>query len=161
MGARAGLVQKKVRVKTKRGVAMRTMWVKSNPKAAVSGKKLRSGGSGKPMGARQFLKAHGGTLIRNSLLSSAAHGAGLHQESRGNKKIAGGLHTVGIGNTIRASFNKKGRKVTHDFERASIGAKLAGLGLTAAGSVAGAVGGYAASHGLHKGANAYRRHSRG
>jgi hypothetical protein len=79
---RPGLVQKKVRVKTKRGVAMRTMWVKSSPDKP--GMKVRKGS------VLGFVQKHKGKIAGAAALAAGAylahkHGHGIVGAVRGAK----------------------------------------------------------------------------
>lgn len=87
MGDRAGLVQKKVRVKTKRGVAMRTMWVKSSPDKA--GMKVRKGS------VLGFVQKHKGKIAGAAALAAGAYLAHKH-----GKGIAGALGGARLGRSM-------------------------------------------------------------
>jgi len=82
---RPGLIQKKVKVKTKRGTALRTMWVKANPKASLKSE----GGSG-------FLARHGGKIKTGLKIAGAVAGAallakGVHSAHKNREAIKGAL----------------------------------------------------------------------
>lgn len=76
---RPGLIQKKVNVRTKKGVVRRTMWVKSQQ---ASGFKVRKGS------ALGFLQKHKGKIAGAAALAGAAYLA--HKHGKGIKGAIGG-----------------------------------------------------------------------
>lgn len=82
---RPGLIQKKVKVKTKRGTALRNMWVKANPKASL-----------KSEGGQGFMAKHGGKIKTGLKIAGAVAGAallakGAHSAHKNRESIKGAL----------------------------------------------------------------------
>lgn len=114
MGSHAGLVQKKVKVKTKRGTALRTMWVKSNPKASL-----------KSEGGQGFMAKHGGKIKTGLKIAGAVAGAallakGAHSAHKNRESIKGALSSAKAawGRSSGTGMNLKGR-----LEHAKLNAK--------------------------------------
>lgn len=83
---RPGLVQKKVNVRTKKGVIRRTMWVKSQQ---ATGIKIRKGS------ALDFLQKHKGKIAGAAALAGAAYLAHKH-----GKGIAGAIGGARLGRAM-------------------------------------------------------------
>ena len=160
MGARAGLVQKKVRVKTKRGVAMRTMWVKSNPKAAGAGRKpsLKSQG---PMTAGQLIRKHGlGIVARGAATGAASLGGAVAGHHAGKKlggyqggEIGAAIGSFGAAHAASHGLYKKskgGRAILSGLERGTMGARLTATALHTTAGLGTYLGGAYAAHKLSK-----------
>ena len=114
MGSHTGLVQKKVKVKTKRGTALRTMWVKSNPKASL-----------KSEGGQGFMAKHGGKIKTGLKIAGAVAGAallakGAHSAHKNRESIKGALSSAKAawGRSSGTGMNLKGR-----LEHAKLNAK--------------------------------------
>lgn len=114
---RPGLVQKKVRVKTKRGVAMRTMWVKSN--SGTPAKKGRAPIVSTAAGAkREFqknsVKASAKYASRLGFMSGAL---GAHRVGHGAGSLvsAGGAHALTLAHRKASGTGGKtlGKKIKH------------------------------------------------
>lgn len=154
---RPGLIQKKVKVKTKRGTAMRNMWVKATPKSAGR-KALKSQG---PMTAGQMLKKHGlGIAARGAATGAATLGGMVAGQHIGRKM--GGYNGGELGAVI-GSFGashaathalygrtKNGRAIIEGMKNSTTGARLTAGALHTTSGLATHLGGMYAAYKLSK-----------
>ena len=105
---RPGLVQKKVNVRTKKGVVRRTMWVKSQQ---ASGMKARKGS------ALGFLQKHKGKIAGAAALAGAAYLA--HKHGKGIKgAISGALGGARLGHAMVKEHGRDAGGKTRMVDRA-------------------------------------------
>lgn len=131
----AGLVRKKVRVRSKKGKTyMRSTMVRSD---------------NGPMSLGQFAKRHGARFAAHGVATGMINGAALQRGLHGNHsgaRQAVGMRLAGLAGVIAEANSRGGKARIRDLQRLSTGGKAAVVGAHLAAHLAGAYGGYKAAN---------------